>query len=227
MRVSGVNSVAEALKAGKVNKIYYDISYKSRRVEEILKHAKKLGIPVVGLKKLESRIEADISPVKYRDLDYIAEKAVRTGSFLLLLDSVQDPQNLGAVIRNAVFFGCAGIVIPKRRSAQVNETVVKVSAGTALHADIARVSNLTNTIKGLKKLGFHVICAELGGKRIEEAFMEPPLAIVIGGEDEGVSKPVKKQCDEVVSIPSFGKAESLNLSCASAIFMYEFRRRLS
>ena len=227
MRVSGINSVSEALKAGKVNRIYYDVSHKSRRVEEIIRQARKLGIPTVGLKRLESRIEADISPVKYRDIEYVAEKAIRTGSFLLLLDSVQDPQNLGAVIRSAVFFGCAGIVIPKRRSAQVNETVVKVSAGAALHADIARVSNLANTVKSLKKLGFHVICAEIGGKRIDDAFMDPPLAIVVGGEDEGVSRPVRKQCDEVVSIPSLGRVESLNLSCASAIFMYEFRRRLS
>ncbi|WP_456370726.1 23S rRNA (guanosine(2251)-2'-O)-methyltransferase RlmB [Geoglobus sp.] len=227
MRVSGVNSVSEALRAGKVNRIYYDVSHKSKRIEDILRQAKKLGIPAVGLKRLESRIEADISPVKYKDLDYVAEKALRSGGFLLLLDSVQDPQNLGSVIRNAVFFGCSGIVIPKRRSAQVNETVVKVSAGTALHADIARVSNLANTVKSLKKLGFHVIGAELGGKDMGSAFMDPPLAIVIGGEDEGISRPVRKQCDEIVSIPSYGRAESLNLSCASAIFMYEFRRRLS
>jgi len=226
MRVSGVNSVSEALKAGKVNKIYYNLNFKSGKVREIITQAKKLGVPVIGLKNLESRIEADISPIKYKDLDYVAEKAVRSGGFILILDSVQDPQNLGSAIRNAVFFGCSGIVIPKRRCAQINDTVVKASAGSVFHADIARVSNIANTIKSLKKLGFYIVGAEIGGKRIEEAFMEPPLAIVIGGEDKGISTPVKKRCDELVSIPSFGKIESLNLSCASAIFMYEFRRRL-
>ncbi|MBE8539101.1 23S rRNA (guanosine(2251)-2'-O)-methyltransferase RlmB [Geoglobus acetivorans] len=226
MRVSGINSVSEALNVGKVNKIYFNPDFRSERLKRLINTAKKAGVPVYAVNNIENKIVAEVSPIKYKDVDYVAEKAVRQGGFLLLLDSVQDPQNLGAVIRNAVFFGCSGVVIPKRRSAQINETVVKVSAGAVFHADIARVANLANTIKNLKKLGFHTVGAEIGGEKIENAFMDPPLAIVVGGEDRGLSNPVKKQCDEIVEIPGYGNVGSLNLSSASAVLMYEFRRRL-
>lgn len=226
MRVSGVNSVAEALKAGKVNKIFYDPDFKSERVKEIIVKAKKLGVPVYPLKNAESKISAEVSPVKYSDVEYVAEKALRQGGFIVALDSVQDPQNLGAVIRNAVFFGCSGIIIPKRRSAQINETVVKVSSGSIFHTDIARVSNLANTLKSLKKLGFYVVGAEVGGKDISEVYLNPPLILVVGGEDKGISNPVRNQCDELAEIPGYGRIESMNLASASAVFMYEFRRRL-
>lgn len=226
MRVRGVNSVAEAIKAGVVNKIYVDERAKSRRIESVIRQAKKLGIPVI-FGRFEENVEADVSPVKYRDLEFIAEKTIREGSFLLALDSVQDPQNLGAVIRTAEFFGCGGVIIPKRRSVQVNETVVRASAGAAFHLDIARVANLANTLKSLKKKGFYVVGAELDGKAIEEVYLDPPLVIVIGGEDKGISKPVLKQCDEIATIKPYGKINSLNLSNAAAIFMFEFRRRLS
>ena len=132
MRVKGINSVAEAIKAGVVNKIYVDERAKSKRIESIIRQAKKLGIPII-FKKVNEKIEADVSPIKYKDLEFIAEKTIREGSFLLALDSVQDPQNLGAVIRAAEFFGCGGVIIPKRRSVQVNETVVRASAGAAFH----------------------------------------------------------------------------------------------
>uniref|UniRef100_A0A7C4S755 23S rRNA (Guanosine(2251)-2'-O)-methyltransferase RlmB n=1 Tax=Geoglobus ahangari TaxID=113653 RepID=A0A7C4S755_9EURY len=226
MKVRGVNSVAEAIKAGVVNKIYVDERAKSKRIELIVKQAKKLGIPVI-FGRFEERIEADISPVKYKDFEYVAEKTLKEGAFLLALDSVQDPQNLGAVIRAAEFFGCGGLIIPKRRSAQVNETVVRASAGAALHLDIARVANLANTLKSLKKMGFYVVGAELNGKDIEDVYLDPPLVIVIGGEDRGISKPVLKQCDEIATIKPYGKINSLNLSNAAAIIMFEFRRRLS
>ena len=163
MRVRGVNSTAEAIRAGTVNKIYVDERAKSKRIESIIKQAKKLGIPVI-FGRFEDKIEAEVSPIKYKDLEFVAEKTIREGSFLLALDSVQDPQNLGAVIRAAEFFGCGGLIIPKRRSTQVNETVVRVSAGAALHLDIARVANLANTLKSLKKMGFYVVGAELNGK---------------------------------------------------------------
>ncbi len=224
MRVKGINSVAEAVKAGKVNKIYVDSDARSRRVREIIAQAKKLGIPIV-FKKVGSKIEADISPIRYFDVEFLAEKAIKEGSFLLLLDSVQDPQNLGAVIRAAEFFGCSGVIIAKRRCAQVNETVVKASAGAALHTFIARVSNLANTLRSLKKMGFYVVGAELGGKDISDVSLEPPLIIVVGGEDRGISKPVVKLCDEIATIRSYGKIDSLNLSNAASIFMFEFRRR--
>ena len=226
MRIHGVNSVHEALKAGKVNKVYVSSSARSSRIKELISMAKKRGVPVFYVRNLGSGVEADVSPVRYRDFDFLLEKALKTSGVLVLLDSVQDPQNLGAVIRNAAFFGCSGVVIPKRRSAQVNDTVVKTSAGAAFHIDVSRVSNLASSIKKLKKYGFLVIGAEPDGKDIEKIQFEFPLAIVIGGEDEGISKPVRKQCDGLVSIPSHGKISSLNLSCASAILLYDIRRRV-
>jgi len=231
MKVGGINSVAEALKSGKVNKIYVDKDTRNPRIRELIAQAKKKGIPVVyvprsALPKESQGISADISPIKYVEVEYLIDKCLRLGSFLLFLDSVEDPNNLGAVLRSAEFFGCAGVVIPKRRSAQVTDTVVRVSAGAVLHLDIARVENLANTLKKLKKFGITIVGADLDGEDIDNVDMSPPLAIVIGGEDKGISKPVKKQCDFIAKIPGNGKIESLNLSVAAGIMMFEFNRRL-
>jgi 23S rRNA (guanosine2251-2'-O)-methyltransferase len=133
---------------------------------------------------------------------------------------------MGAILRSAEFFGCAGVVIPKRRCVQVNETVAKVSAGAVFHLDIARVENIANTLKKLKKFGITVVGADLDGEPLKNVDLSPPLAIVVGGEDKGISKPVKKQCDFVARIEGYGKINSLNLSVAGDIVMYEFRRRL-
>ncbi len=226
MRVQGVNSVHEALKVRKVNKIYVSASARSPRIRELVSVAKKMRIPVFYVRNLSSGVEADVSPVEYVDFDLLLERCLKTSGILVFLDSVQDPQNLGAVIRNAVFFGCSGIVIPKRRSAQISDTVAKTSAGAVFHTGVSRVSNLASSIKKLKRYGFTVLGAEPDGEEIQKIQFEFPLAVVIGGEDEGISKPVKKQCDKLVSIPSHGKISSLNLSCASAVLLYEIRRRI-
>ncbi len=230
MRVSGINSVAEALKAGAVNKVYVAKESRNPRVKDLEKIARKKGVPVIYVPKAklpsDSRgIAADISPIKYAEFDYLIEKCLRTGSFLLFLDSVEDPNNLGAVLRSAEFFGCAGVVIPKRRAAQVTESVVKVSAGAALHLDIARVENLANSLKKVKKYDILVVGADPGGEDINNVDLSPPVAIVIGGEDKGLSRPVMKQCDFLAKIPGRGRVESLNLSVAAGILMYEFVRR--
>jgi len=231
MKVGGINSVAEALKSGKVNKIYIDKDTKNPRIKQIEALARKKGIPISyvprsALLRESQGIAADISPIKYVELDYLIDRCLRQSSFLLLLDSVEDPNNLGAVLRSAEFFGCSGVVIPKRRAVQVTDTVVRVSAGAALHLDIARVENLANALKKLKKFGITIVGADLDGEDIDNVDMSPPLAMVIGGEDRGISRPVKKQCDFVAKIPGKGKIESLNLSVAAGIMMFEFNRRL-
>ena len=229
MKVMGINSVVEALKSGNVNKIFVLKDTTNPRVKEIVALAKKKKIPVVytpQLPKDARGVMAEISPIKYKDVDTIVDKCVREGSFILFLDSVEDPQNMGAIMRSAEFFGCAGVVIPKRRCVQVNETVAKVSAGAVFHLDIARVENLANTLKKLKKFGITVVGADLDGEPLRNVDLSPPLAIVVGGEDKGLSKPVKKQCDFIAKIEGYGKINSLNLSVAGAIIMYEFRRRL-
>jgi|Deesub1362A_J573_1020465.scaffolds.fasta_scaffold00086_45 23S rRNA (guanosine2251-2'-O)-methyltransferase len=232
MKVYGVNSVLEAIKTGKASKIYLAReakSAKSPKITSIESKARKMGIPVVYVPRstlpAESKgVAADVAPIKYIDFDYIIEKAIREGKFILILDGVDDPHNLGACLRSAEFFGCAGVLIPKRRSAQVTEAVIRVSAGAALHVDVAREENLASAVKKLKKLGFYVIGAEVGGEELWKVSFTPPVAIVIGGEDKGISRPVRKQCDVIASIPCYGRVESLNLSVAAGIFMYEFTR---
>jgi len=231
MKVGGINSVAEALKSGKVNKVYVAKDTRNPRVKRLEALARKKGIPVVYVSRFalppdSQGIAADVSPIKYVELDYLIDKCLRQGSFLLFLDSVEDPNNLGAVLRSAEFFGCSGVVIPKRRSAQVTDTVVRVSAGAVMHLDIARVENLANALKKLKKFGVTVVGADLDGDDIWNVDMTPPLAIVVGGEDRGISRPVKKQCDFIAKIPGKGKIDSLNLSVAAGIMMFEFNRRL-
>ncbi|AEA46613.1 23S rRNA (guanosine(2251)-2'-O)-methyltransferase RlmB [Archaeoglobus veneficus] len=227
MRVYGVNSVVEALKAKKANKVYLATGNRRDRLERM---ARRAGVPIVYVPKEKlppdsQGVAADISPIRYHDVDYLIELCLRKNSFLLFLDGVEDPRNLGAAIRTAEFFGCAGVVIPKRRAVQVNETVVKVSAGAALHVSIAR-DNITNALKKAKKFGIKVIGAELDGENIENADLTPPAALVIGGEDRGISQPVRKLCDFLVKIPGRGKVGSLNLSVAAGILMYEFSKSL-
>ncbi len=231
MRVHGINSVSEALKTGRVNKVFVAKDVSNPRIKEIVERARRLKVPVVfvprtALPKDAQGVSAEIAPIRYVEVDVLIEKCLRENSFLLILDSVEDPNNLGAVMRSAEFFGCAGVIIPKRRAAQVTDTVVRVSAGAVLHLDIARVENLANTLKKLKKFGITVVGADLDGENLNNVDMSPPVAIVIGGEDRGISRPVKKQCDFIAKIPGKGKIESLNLSVAAGIMMFEFNRRL-
>jgi 23S rRNA (guanosine2251-2'-O)-methyltransferase len=144
---------------------------------------------------------------------------------MVFLDSVEDPNNLGAVIRSAEFFGCSGIIIPKRRAVQLSDTIAKVSAGAVFHIAITRVSNLAMSLKKVKKYGISVVGLELDGKELINVDLSPPVAFVVGGEDRGISSTTKKQCDSLIKITGRGKVSSLNLSVASAIIMHEFVRR--
>lgn len=218
MRICGANSVLEALKSGKVSKIYY--SSENPKIVEVVEIARKMKIPVYKA-KIQEKICAEISPISYSDLESIAKKALTENSFILVLDNVNDPQNLGACIRTAEFFGCAGVVIKKRRGVQITEGVVRASMGAVFHLKIACEENLANTIRKLKDYGFFVLGADLDGKDLRKFSLKPPIVIVIGGEDKGISRGVKKLCDEVAKIPGVGKVGSLNLSVASAIIMFE------
>ncbi|MET1123676.1 MAG: 23S rRNA (guanosine(2251)-2'-O)-methyltransferase RlmB [Archaeoglobaceae archaeon] len=224
MKVYGYNSVAEALKAGKVNKIYVAENAPPKCLRLVAK-AREKGIPVYKLSELPEKIAADVSPISYADLEEIISKALE-GSFILVLDNVMDQRNLGACIRTAEFFGAAGVLIPKRRAAQVEEGALRTSAGAAFHVPIAREENLASALKKIKKFGIFVIALDLDGRDIDEVDMSPPLALVVGGEDRGISHPVKKMCDEVVRIPGFGKVGSLNLAVAAGIAMFEVAKKI-
>lgn len=223
MKIDDINSISEALKSRKLNKLYVKKYIQNPRIKEIEKEANRKGIPVKYISGKE-RILGDVSPVQYSEFDALLNRCLKDNSFLMFLDSVEDPQNLGAVIRSASFFGCSGVVIPKRRAVQITDTVLKVSSGAVFHIGVARTGNFASHLKKAKKRGLSVIGAEIGGENLSNAGLFTPTALIVGGEDKGLSNPVKKQCDEIVEIPGFGEIKSLNLAASAAIIMYELRR---
>jgi len=168
--------------------------------------------------------------VPYFSVEEILEIARQRNEppFVIVLDGVTDPHNLGAVLRSADAGGVHGVIIPKRRAVGLTGTVAKTSAGALSHVAVARVSNITRTLADLKKAGLWIACAEMGGESLFTANMGGPLAIVLGAEGEGVSRLVAENCDFSVSIPMLGKIASLNVSVAAGILIYEaVRARIS
>ena len=156
-------------------------------------------------------------------LDYAKEKG--EDPFILILDGIEDPHNLGSILRNCECLGVHGVIIEKTRACQVNETVIKTSAGATSYVKVARVANINNEIEKLKKQNVWVYACELGGETLTKANLTGPIAIVIGSEGRGTGKLTLKTCDGTVTIPQFGKINSLNASVATGIILYEVRRQ--
>ena len=156
-------------------------------------------------------------------LDYAKEKG--EDPFILILDGIEDPHNLGSILRNCDCLGVHGVIIEKTRACQVNETVIKTSAGATSYVKVARVANINNEIEKLKKQNVWVYACELGGENLTKANLAGPVAIVIGSEGRGTGKLTLKTCDGTVTIPQFGKINSLNASVATGIILYEVRRQ--
>ena len=239
--IYGINSVFEALKADrrKIYEIYIAENKASERIAKIVKYAESKKIPVkkVKISQLKSiagttqhqGISAKVNPYVMAGLsDIIGSDLVNDNSrFLLLLDNVLDPQNLGAIIRTALSAGIEGIIIPKDRSAMPTPSVSKASAGAIEHISLIRVTNMVDTIKVLKQQGVWVVGLDKGAdKTVYSSDLTGSVAIVIGGEEKGIRPLVRKNCDFLVSIPQIGQVNSLNASVAAAIAMYEaFRQR--
>jgi len=235
--VFGRNPVLELLKAGKrtVNKIMIAQTARGAAITDIINLARSKGIAVhnVPPEKLDKfsdnsqGVAAEVSAMEYLEIEEMIEKSKKNAKpLLVLLDGIEDPHNLGAIIRNCVAFGADGVIIPKWRAAGVNETVSKASAGAVEHIAVSRVVNTNQTIELLKENGFWVAGAENGGQLLEEAKLPFPLAIVIGSEGFGVHALTKKNCDFLISIPQQNTISSLNASCASAVILYEiFKKR--
>ena len=170
---------------------------------------------------------AYISAFKYTSVEGLLGAAEERGEppFILVLDGIEDPHNLGAILRSAEGAGAHGVVIPKRHSASVTDTVVKVSAGAALHIPVARVSNLSATLDELKDKGLWIYGLDMTGDNYSSADFSESAALVIGGEGKGLGRLIKEKCDMLVSIPMKGKISSLNASNAAAIVMFEISRR--
>lgn len=229
--IYGKNAVTEALKAERpIDTVY--LLKNAQGMNQIVALAKKQGIVIkdVSEDKLKALCgekhggtAAVMSAVTYCTVNDILENAEKKGKppFIIICDEIQDPHNLGAIIRTAEASGADGVIIPKRRSATVNSTVFKTSAGAAAWVKIARVSNLVDTIKTLKKHGVWVYGAEADGTPIDKADLSGAVALVIGSEGFGLGKLVRENCDVVLSLPMFGKVNSLNASVCAGILMYE------
>lgn len=234
-QVEGRNSVTELLKSGKdINKLYVQKGEKHGSINEIIKLAKQNKVVITKLDraKLDQMSEshnhqgviAIVPPYEYCDVDEILEyaKSKNESPFILILDGIEDPHNLGSIIRTAECSGVHGIIIPKRRSVQVNATVNKTSAGAAQYVKVARVNNLTETIKYLKENDVWIYGTDIEGKcYYNEQKYNGGVAIVIGSEGFGMSRLVKENCDFLVKIPMVGKINSLNASVSAGILMYE------
>ena len=242
--IMGRNPVKEAIKSGKsIDRILVTKEHDGSLGEIItLAHEANLVIREVDRRKLDEicmpfghngksgnhqGIIAEIPGVEYAELSDILEYAESRGEkpFIILLDGIEDPHNLGSIIRSAECAGAHGVVITKRRSASVTAAVVKTSAGAAEHMRIARVVNLANTIDTLKERGIWIAGADMDGKAMYDVDMKGAFALVIGSEGSGLSKLVKEKCDFLVSIPLKGNIDSLNAAVAGAIIMFEKNRQ--
>lgn len=236
MKIEGRNPVAEAFDSGiKISRIY--VSKTAHDLQPLIDKAKKLNIRIdfadkpyldkISESKRHQGIIAISEEYGYATLDDIMNTAKQKGEplFVLLLDGIEDPHNLGSIIRVAECSGAHGVVIPSRRSACVNATVLRTSAGAANHLKVAMVGNINDAIRTLKDNFVNVYCADMQGTTLYDCRFKEDVAIVIGNEGEGVKALTKKLCDGVVSIPQFGKVNSLNASVACGIICYEVVRQ--
>ncbi len=234
-QVEGRNSVLELLESGKdINKIFVSRGEKQGSIYKIIGKAKDQKIVVVEVdrKKLDEMSQtgnhqgviAIVPPFEYCEVDDILEEAQKRKEdpFIIILDGLEDPHNLGAIIRTAETAGVHGIIIPKRRAVGVNSTVNKSSAGAVEYMKIARVNNITDTIHYLKEKGLWIIGTDMDTNTYYyDQDMTGPIAVVIGSEGFGMTRLVKENCDMLIKIPMKGKITSLNASVSAGIVMYE------
>ena len=235
--VYGRNAVLELLKSDKdINKIFIEKGEKHGSINEIIARAKEAKIVLVEVEKSKLDMMAEnnqgvvaiIPPFNYSEVEDILAYAKEQGEdpFVLILDGIEDPHNLGAIIRTAETAGVHGIIIPKRRSALVNSTVTKVSAGATSYVKIARVNNITETIKDLKEAGLWIMGTDGSAEKYYyEQDLTGPLGIIIGSEGFGMGKLVKENADVLLKIPMKGKITSLNASVSAGIVVYEAVRQ--
>lgn len=239
--IGGKHSLLEAMRAGRtINKIWVAEGAQKHLTLPIIAEAKKHGIVIqhVDKRKLDQMVPdlehqgvvAQAAPYAYVEVEDILAKAEAKGEvpFLLLLDEIEDPHNLGSILRTAECTGVHGVVIPKRRSAAVTSTVSKTSAGAVEYIPVARVTNLVQTINQLKEAGVWVVGTDVAAS--EEIYnsgnvLNGPVAIVIGNENKGMGRLVRENCDVLIKLPMAGKLNSLNASVAAGVVMYEVLRR--
>ena len=239
--IEGRNAVIEAYRAGRpIDKLFILDGCQDGPILTIKREAKAKQTPVkfVTKERLDQLSEtgkhqgviAYAAAYEYATVEEILDNARQKGEapFLFLLDNIEDPHNLGAIIRTANLAGAHGVIVPKNRAAGLTAVVAKTSAGALNFTPVARVTNLAKTIEELKKEGIWFVCADMGGTTMYDLDLKGSIGLVIGNEGEGVSKLVKENCDFVASIPMKGDIDSLNASVATGVLAYEIvRQRLS
>lgn len=235
MKIYGRNAVSEAIRSGQtIDKLVVQEGLRDANANSIINEAKNAGIKIFFRDKTALDREcpprarhqgfvAEVTDFDYSELDDIFAYAEERGEppFIVILDGVEDPHNLGSVLRVAECAGVHGVIIPRHRSVSVNDTVVKVSSGAAAYVRVAKVTNINDAIAELKTRGVWVYAADMDGDDLYSTDLKGAIAFVIGGEGKGVKRLTRELCDGVVSIPMFGHVNSLNASVAAAVVIYE------
>ena len=232
------NAVLEAFRSGKcVDKLFIldgcqdgpvrTIAREARKKDTIINYVSKERLDQLSETHAHQGVIAQVAAYEYSTVEDILAKAEEKGEppFLILLDNVEDPHNLGAIIRTANLAGAHGVIIPKRRAVGLTSTVAKTSAGAINYTPVAKVTNLVRTMEELKQKGIWFVCADMGGESMYRMNLTGPIGLVIGNEGEGVSRLVREACDFTASIPMKGDIDSLNASVAAGVLAYEIVRQ--
>lgn len=239
--IEGRNAVMEAFRSGKsIDKLYVldgcqdgpvlSIKREAKKQDTIIRYVDKERLDQLSETGKHQGVIAYAAAYEYAEVDDILNLAKEKGEdpFILLLDNIEDPHNLGAIIRTAHLAGAHGVIIPKNRAVGLTATVARTSAGALNYLPVAKVTNLSKTIEELKKEGLWFAAADMDGTVMYDANLTGPIGLVIGSEGEGVSRLVKEKCDYTISIPMKGKIDSLNASVAAGVLSYEIvRQRLA
>ena len=240
-QIEGRNAVLEAFRSGKcVDKLFIldgcqdgpvrTIAREARKTDTIINYVSKERLDQLSETHAHQGVIAQVAAYDYSTVDEILARAEEKGEapFLIILDNVEDPHNLGAIIRTANLAGAHGVIIPKRRAVGLTSTVAKTSAGAINYTPVAKVTNIVRTIEELKEKGIWFVCADMGGETMYDLDLTGPMGLVIGNEGEGVSRLVREACDFTASIPMKGDIDALNASVAAGVLAYEIvRQRLA
>lgn len=236
--IEGRNAVLEAFRAGKtIDKLFVldgcqdgpikSITREARKTDTIINYVDKERLDRLSNTGHHQGVVAQAAAYEYAEVEDILEaaQAKREEPFIFILDEIEDPHNLGAIIRTANLAGAHGVIIPKRRAVGLTAAVAKTSAGAINYTPVAKVTNISKTIEELKKKGLWFVCADMGGTSMYELNLTGPIGLVIGNEGSGVSRLVKEKCDFIASIPMKGEIDSLNASVAAGVLAYEIVRQ--
>ncbi len=238
LTIEGRNAVLEAFRSGKtIDRLFVlkgcqdgpvrTIIREAKKHDTILDYVEKERLDQLSETKKHQGVIAFAAAYEYAQVEDMlkAAKDRQEDPFLILLDNIEDPHNLGAIIRTANLAGAHGVIIPKRRAAGLTATVAKASAGALNYTPVAKVTNISQTIKELKERGIWFVCADMDGETMYRLDLKGPIGLVVGSEGEGVSRLVKESCDFTASIPVAGEIDSLNASVATGVLAYEIVRQ--